>query len=272
MTNQLTWITDPHINFLGNTAQKAADSFVDHIGYEAKTLLITGDISEGHQLLQDLIALSQRFEHIYFILGNHDYYQSSFAQVKHDLVDSKLLPSNCTWLRYSAPVQLTPDVVLTGHDGFYDALEGNHASSRVVLNDFTRIEDLRVDYLTGNIVSCVRRIGAAWADEAETNLSAAIALNPKRIIFACHVPPFLEACMHRGEPSDVDYLPWYTNKYMGLMLEEKAEQHPGIDFAVYCGHTHSASVTPMLENLTVYSGSSAYRNPCISGQLDLTHD
>ncbi len=53
------------------------------------------------------------------------------------------------------------------------------------------------------------------------------------------MPPFKEACLHKGEISGDDWLPYFSSKVIGDVLTEVAQENPSVEFLVLCGHTHS---------------------------------
>lgn len=75
-----------------------------------------------------------------------------------------------------------------------------------------------------------------------------------------HVPPFKEACLHEGEISGDDWLPYFSSKVMGDVLITIAQQYPEIEFLVLCGHTHSEA-NVCYGNLTIEVGKAEYCLP-----------
>lgn len=53
------------------------------------------------------------------------------------------------------------------------------------------------------------------ASALRNDLEKARNLKPKLIIVLTHVPPFKEACLHKGKISDDDWLPYFSSKVMG---------------------------------------------------------
>lgn len=253
---KILWITDPHLNF--NPDLTELEIACDTGEYEA--LLCTGDISEAPALVHDLKVLSKVAGKIplYFVLGNHDYYFGSFRSVKEAIEP----PFKKNWLRVSVPVEIAEGIVLTGHDGMYDALLGHKEKSNLLIADFYVIRDWGCPRLTFPNADCLERIrktAKEWAEEARENLKESLKLRPKKIIFACHVPPFSGASWHRGKISDGTWLPWFSSASTGIMLREVAKENPSVEFSVYCGHTHSPGVYKDIHpNLTVFTGSASY--------------
>jgi hypothetical protein len=84
----------------------------------ADALIVTGDIAESRMLgsaLTSLPALTER--PVYFVLGNHDFYQGSIAATRR-LVNYVVSDTEgLVYLSQSGVVELTPSTALVGHDG-----------------------------------------------------------------------------------------------------------------------------------------------------------
>lgn len=112
----------------------------------------------------------------------------------------------------------------------------------------------------------IRELAKAYADRAEKTLLAASKRYPK-VIFATHVPPFIESTFHEGEISNKDWLPWMCNVTMGDMLVEVAHENPQTEFLILCGHTHSPGTYQALPNLKVETAASMYWYPRVFGTI-----
>ena len=83
----------------------------------------------------------------------------------------------------------------------------------------------------------------------------------RRLIVLTHVPPFREACWHRGRVSDDAWLPHFACKAVGEALIEAMASHPECEMTVLCGHTHSAGEAQVLPDLRVLTGGAEYGRP-----------
>ena len=81
------------------------------------------------------------------------------------------------------------------------------------------------------------------------------------VIVLTHVPPFREACWHRGRVSDDEWLPHFACRAVGEALVEAMAAHPECEMTVLCGHTHSAGEAQVLPNLRVLTGGAEYGRP-----------
>jgi len=274
---RILWLTDIHLDHLRNW--NAAQTFGAYLRIEHwfDIVVITGDIAEANSVSQILnnFSIGVAPKKVFFVLGNHDYYQGSFADVQKDII--KNLGSNLVWLDSSSPVLLDNNVALIGHQGWFDGLLGDAKGSDVILSDFVLIKDLKILYnpvfwgVVGGrdrFLKKVQELGEQSANEARLKLLQALRLR-KTVVFATHFPPFKEACWHEGSVSNSNWLPWFTCKAMGEMLLEVASEHPKNQILVLCGHTHSSGAYQALGNLRVLTGKAIYGAPDISGIFTL---
>src|SRR5262245_22063486 len=138
---RLAWATDIHLNFL--SAEELAAFAAALTGTEADAILLPGAIAEAPSLRRLLTTLAEAVQRpIYFVLGNHDFYHGSIAEVRALATDLSATSRWLKWLPATANVELAEDTVLVGHDGWADGRLGNYRGSRVMLNDYVLIEEL----------------------------------------------------------------------------------------------------------------------------------
>lgn len=262
-TVRLAWATDLHLDFARPAVYQAfADSLRLH---QPDALLITGDISEAPHFDLHLQHLAGCVDApLYFVLGNHDFYRSTVAEVRTRAAD---LAAPLHWLPAQGIVELTPDAALIGHDGFADARLGNYQRSDVVLNDFFFIGELQnLDRRDR------RRRMQEFAEEAAAHfrrwLPEALDRYP-HVIVATHVPPYREATWHEGRISDDDWLPFFSSRIAGEAITAAATLYPARRVTVLCGHTHGAGVAHIAPNIAVSTGGAAYGSPSLQTSLDL---
>lgn len=256
-----TWLTDIHLNFMRPLALRA---FYDRVRAEQPdVLLVTGDIGESDSVagfVDELAAIAP----IYYVLGNHDYYRASIAAVR------ERLPAG--WLPAMQPVQLTERTVLLGVDGWGDARCGDLAST-VQLSDWQLIEDFApVRYDRAARIQLLADLGTTEAFVLGELLARAP--QSETLVVLTHVPPFPEACVYDGAPSEPAWLPWFTCIATGEVLAEYARAHPDKQITVLCGHTHGAGVCRPEPNLEVRTGGwppgvEGYGNPIVQATLEL---
>ncbi len=254
----LVWVTDIHLNFI---ATAAVEAFCRRIAdAEPDAVLVGGDIGEAPDVAAYLQIMAEHLARpIYFVLGNHDFYHGSIAQVRKE---AAALSRPSEWLRYlpeCGVVALTEYTGLIGHDAWGDGRIGDYAGSGVLLNDYRLIKEL-----TGLDRAARLRNLNALGDEAAQYLRGVLpeALTRfQRVLVLLHVPPFREACWHQGHISDEDWLPHFTCKAVGDVLFEAMSAWPDRQMTVLCGHTHGAGTTQILPNLEVKTGGAEYGWP-----------
>jgi predicted MPP superfamily phosphohydrolase len=259
---KLAWLTDIHLNFLD---MEERNSFYEKIVQtECDAVLITGDIAEAPSLvsiLKEILAYINK--PIYFVLGNHDYYRGGIHDVRDDI--TKLSQSNpkLFWLGASGIQKLDKSTILLGQDGWADGRLGDFQNSRVALNDSRLIVDLFQAKLLGRfkLLEKMQQLADMDANRLENDLLKAIDYKPTNIVILTHVPPFKEACTYQGRMSDDDWLPFFSSKATGDVLERTAERNQDIEFLVLCGHTHGKADVQILNNLTVKAGGAEYYRP-----------
>ena len=257
---RLAWLTDPHLGFLKPAALFAFLERVAATPFDA--LVVTGDIAEAHDLAAYVSLLADRVRRpVYFVLGNHDFYGGSIAEVRREAAALSREHPFARWLPAAGVVPLTPRTALVGHDGWADARLGGYARSPVLLNDFLQIREL-----TGLDAATRRARLEALGDEAAAYLARAVAEALERfdrVVVATHVPPFREACWHEGALSNDDFLPFFATKSAGDALAAAMRSRPDRSMRVLCGHTHGAGEATILPNLHVRTGGAEYGAPAL---------
>lgn len=262
---KLCWLTDIHFSFVNDDG---INSFLDKIHKtNPDTILIGGDIGDSNNLVHCLELFKCRFTiPVYFVLGNHDYYHSSIAEVEQVVKEICKASANLIWLDQADPILSGDGVSLIGHGSWADGRLGDYNRSDVMLNDYLLIKEL----------SNLRKVGRLLmmqqlADKAANHLDSILpqVLNESdHVICLTHVPPFRDACLHEGSISDRMWLPHFSCKVVGEVLLKHMSQFPDKRMTVLCGHTHSSGVAEIAENLKVITGCATYGYSEIQPMLD----
>jgi 3',5'-cyclic-AMP phosphodiesterase len=260
----LAWLTDIHLNFV-----KDRRKFFQHIAPKADAFVISGDVSTGQDVVGCLKEMAEDIgKPIYFVLGNHDFYHSSIAEVRQKV--SELTLGNLHYLSNSGVFELTPDTAIVGHDGWADGGFGDYEGTQVVLNDHVLIKEISrwnswgwaIDLDKIGLKTTLDLLANEAAKHLEKVLSEAV-LKYSRVICVTHIPPFREATQHEGHVSNDDFLPWFSCKATGEIMRVIMGCNPQSELLVLCGHTHSKAKVQITENIRVLAGQSEYRNPKI---------
>ncbi|WP_224984221.1 metallophosphoesterase family protein [Geomonas agri] len=265
---RLAWMTDPHLNFLDIDTRKEFCSSINNLKVDA--LLISGDIGEAVGIESYLRTLMENVEPpVYFVLGNHDYYRGSIADVRSRAARVCAESKRLIWLPQAGLIQITPDACLIGHDGWADGRFGNFLGSKVMLNDYRLIEELK-GLTSAERLEKLHYLGDEAAEHFMKLLPRAVQ-KYKQVIVLTHVPPFREACWHEGEISNDDYLPHFSCKAVGEVLR-KAMVGVEAQMLVLCGHSHSPGEARILPNLLVKTGKAVYGNPAVNEIITVPFD
>jgi Icc protein len=263
VTYNLAWAADLHLEFL---SPGKFDFFLQSLrDVKADGLLVCGDISTTPRLQQRLTALSTIGKPVYFVLGNHDYYRGCFEKT------TALVEATCRehralrWLSLGEIIPLTSRAALLGHEGWGDGRAGLGARTMIGMNDFVLIEDLRI-LDREQLFTKLEALGRASARYAEEVIVRA-ARSFEHLVFATHVPPFVEAAQYHGAPTSPDFLPFYVNVSLGEVLLRLARSLPTKRFDVLCGHTHGAFEYDVAPNLKIRVAGASYGDPKVEGVL-----
>lgn len=212
MAKSIVWITDCHLSFLEERDRQAFYNRIANMAPSAVT--ITGDIGKGLSTIRYLEEIAWYLScPVFFVLGNHDFWV--LPSLKDMRAGVSLLcerEPSLVYVTQRGICPLTERTCVIGHDGWPDARLGNIEESRLSLNDFVMIEE----------VSGPFRFRASkmqvLADEAARHVAALLPealARYEHVYVLTHVPPFAEACIHEGHPTDADGLPYFASKVMG---------------------------------------------------------
>jgi predicted phosphodiesterase len=272
MDKKILWCSDLHLNAMSDFTRK---TFLDKIADTAPDYaIITGDTGESDCSFQYLEQLSARVAcPMYFVNGNHEYYFTSVPIYRDEIINRcskhprlRYLPAahygsstnsiTVEHWKYSKDdwgFELNPDTVLYGHDGWADGGYGNINSS-VMIADYKYIHELAFLPKTARITA-QRQLAYDGAKYLRQAFEAFNKSGYKNMIFATHIPPFREACVHEGKVSSDEYLPHFSSKIIGDELVNFAIDNPDKNVVVLSGHTHGWVKARILPNLVSYTGS-----------------
>lgn len=273
--SKMIWMTDIHLNVLGDNQIKKWLRYVKRcMPANIIGVCITGDITEAPFLEEHLALMSSILDvPIYYVLGNHDYWHSSFNEVENKCKKLRQNNDRLVWLGSAGVIQLSDSIALVGHDGWYDARNGCWEKSSYIMNDWVNVYNFHpfIAVNDGNgifpvmdvnaIVNVARFRADAGSQYVYDQCKLALRAGNKRVIVLTHFPPFAEAARHHGSPTEDEAIPWYSSQIMGTRLLQLASEFPTQEISVFCGHTHDAYRYVASKNLEVFVGHSQYGNP-----------
>ncbi len=249
---RLLWLTDLHLDLV---AEKMRMAFYNRLREaDSDAVVITGDISNARQLPLHLLELGKTFETrpVYFILGNHDFYDSCFYDVGRSVEAVCKEQVNLRQLGHGEIIPLGDGKALVGHGGWADGRAGWGARSMIRSPDHDRIEDFR-GISKAAAFSKMEELGKASGAYFREVLPYALRCYG-HVWIATHVPPFTWAAFYNGKPCDRRYLPHYSNLSAGCTIMGISKQFPKSRLTVLCGHTHSAVQLRLSEQICIIAG------------------
>ena len=260
------WLSDLHLEFIGEPQLRA---FIQEILNEKPdVVLITGDISNARLLEFHLGVLADTLPcPVYFVLGNHDFYLGSFAQVDALVKTLCARHPNLIELGHDEIIPLGKDTILIGHRCWADGRAGQGSRSAVRLNDHQYITDLR-EPVPYRLFATLNRLGDESAGYVRAVAPKALK-KASNLIIATHVPPFIEASLFENKPSDPAYAPHFVNVALGRAILEVARNHPKKTVTVLCGHTHHWARYSPTTNLKVEVAAAQYYHPQVASILTI---
>lgn len=263
---RVAWITDPHLPASPLDLLEGLCATISDAGPEV--VLVGGDIGNAASFASLLGAMEELLRRpIYFVLGNHDFYGASMADVRRQASELSKRARWLRWLSLAGVVRLTNDTGLLGHDSWADGRLGNAFRSTVLLNDYVLVTDFMPLGQAARFRK-LNQLGDEAARHFATHLPAAVSAF-KHLVVLTHVPPFREAAWYEGRISDDDWLPHFSCKAVGDVLVEVMSRHPDCRMTVLCGHTHGEGEARILENLRVLTGGAEYGKPRIQRVLEV---
>jgi predicted phosphohydrolase len=240
---RLLWFTDTHLNYVPWSKKR----LVKHIHKEAPSgVIISGDISSGSNLLNDLTYLANNVLcPVYIVCGNHDAWFNSFDTMQSTVREVCNANPHISWLTDHEQIQITDDTCLIGADGWYDVAIGN-PNVTVLTGDWMAIDDLR----TWPFSRCIDRF-RSLAEQSVIQLEGKLinALERyKTVYLVTHVPPWSTE-VDRQSFFKHYFLPYNANIGLGKMIEETMSRYVRSNLIVLSGHTHASANIKVAANI-----------------------
>ena len=249
---KLLWLTDLHLDKVGDESRAA---FYRRLRQEnADAAVITGDVSESRHLSSHLRELARALEpvNVFFVLGNHDFYWSSFCEVERIVSSACKDHGNLCHLGEGEIIPLANDTALVGHRGWADGRAGWGERSLVRNPDHECIRDFQ-HVSRRAVFERMADLGRVSAGYFRDVLPYALKCH-RRVFIATHAPPFAQAATYNGKRCGPGHLPHYVNMSAGGAIAGIAKFHPKNKVTVLCGHTHSRICVDVAPNIRVRAG------------------
>lgn len=238
-TRRLLWISDIHLD---QAQDEEKQRFFDKLTTSrCDAVLITGDLTTSEHLIRELtiIAGACGTTRVMFVLGNHDFFGSSFAEVDCAIEALCKTHPNLVPLGKGEIIKLSPDTALVGHRGFFDGLAGAGVRTRVGSADRYHIADFKgLD--KRNYFQKLRGLGIESANYFRSVLPAAL-LRYQTVLVATHPVPCTQALRHGGTHCNWESQPFFANRAAGNAIIGISQRFPHRRVVVYAGHSHSSN-------------------------------
>lgn len=240
------WATDLHLNYFSN-------EYITNFGkslskYNCTSLIISGDISLGNRLENDLKVLSDAIQvPIYYVLGNHDYWYSSFDKIDQL---TKTLETNSIINLNDKYVRINNNTSILGFNGWYDCGYGT-IDPNIQMSDWFKIEDFK----DKDPIKISKERSNSYLNFKEMSNKAKLNGFVNQLIVT-HIPPFKELVIDKD-------LAFYSSYNAGLTLRS-------LDLnKIVClsGHTHNSSFYKE-NNISCYVGEACRGKPDVCGIIN----
>lgn len=263
---QLLWLSDIHLDLTSEERKTRFLAKLKAMPYDR--VVITGDISNGRQLAGHLDELAEACapRPVYFCLGNHDYYESTFAAVKHEVELVCSRHENLNYLGNGEIIPIGRDTALVGHGGWSDGRAGWGKRTIIESRDHHAIGDFQ--HLSRDAAfDRMYQLGQESAGYFRRVLPYALRCFPS-VIIASHFPPFTWAAhQSHGTQCGWTHLPHYCNLSAGSAILGIARSHPRQRITLMCGHTHNATRIS-IDNIEVRVAGAQRGRPATQGMIE----
>lgn len=264
MPIKIAWIVDPHFDFVPVDQISKISATISQ--EDVDFVLISGDLGNSTNLSKVLKKLDFCLNvPVFFVLGNHDYYAGSFDDVNATVKKVVEKSKNLNWLRGIDVFSLNDDICIIGHGLWADGVAGSGAKSPVRLNDHCMIRDLRLGQT--ELYKKLKSLGKAAAEELSIGLEKALKRQFKTILILTHAPPFVEATLYEGKPSEPDWLPHFCCATVGNMILRKMKKFPNSNVKIFSGHTHFFAQKKISSNISIEVGAAEYGDPSVKFKI-----
>src|SRR5258708_1792452 len=247
------WISDTHL--LPWQRYKFLSCILD---IRPQGVFLTGDISHsGFTLIDDLEFIAKRIGRpLYFTMGNHDFWFSSFEKVSNQLTSICKKYPNLVWIDRAGVVPLNDEAALIGQMGWYSADQGNPEYIKYTF-DWFMIEDFRKLKTWNQRFELFRELAKKDAEKLANKLEEAIETY-KTVYALTHFGGWPEGSRHNSIISEEFWKPYNTNSYLGPALEKVMEKHKKRRLYLFSGHVHSAATLHINRCIEARVGRGSY--------------
>jgi predicted phosphohydrolase len=240
--------------FLDSYEEKTVSKFFTELeNNQAEFLIICGNFSYSQNTKRIIDLISKKIKQTYFVMGNSDYWGSSFEEHQKNVIEYTQTKKNITYLQNSEAIEINENTCIVGVDGWADLHQGKMVSSFSILNEWQNIGDF-----SNNKFFSVARDKSFQDSSILQNKLKNIDEKYTNIIVVTHYPPWSELI----NESELNLLltPFYTNKSIKNIIEDIPK---GKNVHVFCGHTHEEK-SMEFGNIKAHCCKASFRKPILS--------
>lgn len=259
------WLTDIHLNFLSDIG------IIEFCNYlrarKPAGIIITGDISTGNKVIEHLVELEIELRvPIYFVLGNHDLWHTTLAQVEQDIAN--LNKENLIYLSKSPVISLSDTTALIGVNGFCDARFNIPKYNFVFWMDWFFIQDFKKCNSAADKLALMRDWAYQGAEWIAKQLQEALKTH-SNVILATHFPLYPETNLWLGEWYQEMWSTYNSSKIMYETVKNIMIDYPNSSLTVCAGHVHLPREVKLADNILMKVGGSQLGFPKIHEILEV---
>lgn len=266
-TKHLLWISDIHLDEADDDEKRR---FFDKLASAScDAVLLTGDVSNSEHLVAHLTEIAYACDSTpcFLVLGNHDYFGSSFALVDQAVADLCARHRNLIPLGQGEIIELSRNTALIGCRGWYDGQAGAGSLTKVGSADRHLIDDFR-NLDSARYFDILRKLGHESASYFRSVLPLALTRYNK-VLVGTHIPPFTQALRHGGKNCTWDRQPYFANRSSGNAIFGITKRFPKRQVVVFAGHSHCYVEISLNSNLHVRVAGAQRGRPAIQPMITI---
>lgn len=253
MDARFLWLSDLHLDRIPFRFREGALSKFIRAS-NVRDVVVTGDITTGRRLEDDLVWLSRAHprHRFHVVMGNHDYYGLSFRDAHRLVSDVTVRYRNINWLSITNVTALSSNVALVGDDGWFCTTAGIRPWWLWFSWDSFLIAELKLAKKTSmdSFIELCRQRAAESVVRLVSKIERALQ-RYDTVVVATHFPPWGKATDNDGYVG-ARWVNYDSNALLGDALVDLAANNPEKKFVVLAGHTHVPKSLKLRANLSCF--------------------
>lgn len=202
-------------------------------------ILLTGDVSIARDFRRDIARFAETFSgQIYVVMGNHDYWNSSYEQMNNYVRDIQI---KNVYICSNYAVDVVDGTAIVMVNNWYSPQMDQIVDRFATMNDWNYMANFAGYGITGNTSDAIRACNdiadksVGYAQNAFSEIRDGVENGEiVRVVVMVHFPPYFEM-MSRVD----NFTPFYFDPKMGAVIDRFAMENPHTPITVVSGHTHT---------------------------------